>query len=106
LRNGTVEAWEKAGRPPAGRRPGEGEVVARGPNGKPVVRYEDKMPSPMFSGDVEALALYAGQSAGLTTRVQPAGRIVGDIVRQAQEALDKLGAPSAGWTVAASRSCR
>ena len=29
LRNSTVEMWEKAGRPPRGERPNEGQVIAR-----------------------------------------------------------------------------
>lgn len=35
------------------------------------------------AGDVEALALYAGQSAGLVHDVAPAGRIVADIAADA-----------------------
>lgn len=90
LRNSTVEAWERAGRPPAGRRPGEGEVVAERPNGAPVVRYEETIPSPALRGNVEALAMYAGQSVGLVTRVQPAGQIVEGIAREAVETLGRL----------------
>jgi ABC-type Zn uptake system ZnuABC Zn-binding protein ZnuA len=45
-------------------------------------------------GEVEALAHYAGQSAGLVTTVQPAGDIVreiaGESVRASQAARDAL----------------
>jgi nitronate monooxygenase len=92
LRNSTIEAWEAAGRPPAGQRPGEGEVVAEGPGGRPVERYEDTIPLPGSSGDVEALAMYAGQSVGLADRVRPAGQIVGEIAREAAAVLGRLGA--------------
>ena len=33
LRNSTAQAWEAAGRPGPGGRPGEGEQIARGPSG-------------------------------------------------------------------------
>lgn len=90
LRNTTVAAWEEAGRPAAGSRPGEGEVVASGPDGTPVPRYSDIIPLPETTGSVEALALYMGQSAGLVTRVQLAAEIVEDVRREAEEALQRL----------------
>lgn len=90
LRNTTVAAWEEAGRPAAGSRPGEGEVVASGPDGSPVPRYSDVIPLPETTGSVEALALYMGQSAGLVTRVQPAAEIVEVVGREAEEALQRL----------------
>jgi NAD(P)H-dependent flavin oxidoreductase YrpB (nitropropane dioxygenase family) len=96
LRNSTVEAWEEAGRPPAGQRPGEGEVVAEGPDGRPVERYEDTIPVPGLGGSVEALAMYAGQGVGLVNTVRPAGRTVDEIAREAAEALGRLGAAGCG----------
>jgi nitronate monooxygenase len=92
LRNSTVGAWEEAGRSPAGQRPGEGEVVATGPDGQPVERYEDTIPLPGSSGSVEALAMYAGQSVGLADHVRPAGSIVGEIAHEAAGTLGRLGA--------------
>ena len=77
LRNSTVAAWEDAGSPAADR-PGEGEAVARLPDGTQAVRYSDYEPAAGTEGEVEALAHYAGESAGLVSAVQPAG----DIVRQ------------------------
>jgi hypothetical protein len=38
LRNRTVEAWEAAGRPPTGQRPGEGEVIGNSQSSGTVVR--------------------------------------------------------------------
>jgi nitronate monooxygenase len=87
LRNSTVEAWERAGRPAAPERPGEDEVVAHAPDGSPLYRYS---PDPALSGatgEVEALALYAGQSAGLIRDVLPAATIVDELVSGAAEAL-------------------
>jgi hypothetical protein len=57
-------------------------------------RYDDMMPTPGMSGDLEAMALYAGQSTGLINDVAPAADIVARIVREATEvvsALSRLG---------------
>ena len=44
LRNGTVTAWEAAGRPPAPNRPGEEDVVGESPSATPLVRYRFGLP--------------------------------------------------------------
>ena len=80
LRNATAQAWEAAGRPAPGGRPGEGEPVAYRPSGDPIVRYSSALPLDGTTGDVAALSLWAGQSAGLATRVQPAAAIVAELV--------------------------
>jgi nitronate monooxygenase len=85
LRNSTVAAWEDAGSP-ATDRPGEGEPVARLPDGTQAVRYSDYEPAAGVEGEVEALAHYAGQSAGLVSEVQPAGVIVRQIAEEALRA--------------------
>jgi NAD(P)H-dependent flavin oxidoreductase YrpB (nitropropane dioxygenase family) len=90
LRNSTVEAWERAGRPAAPGRPGEGDVVARAPDGACLYRYGAEIPVRGATGDVEALAHYAGQSAGIVEDVQPAATIVDELVRGAAEALGSV----------------
>ncbi len=79
LGNDTVAAWDAAGRPAAPSRPGEGDVVAVDGNGQKHLRYDDTIPRPGMTGDLQQLALYAGQSAGLVTRTQPAAQIVEEI---------------------------
>ena len=71
LRNTTYEAWEAAGSPVSGERPGEGEEVVSG-----IPRYAANMPLAGMEGDVEAMAMYAGQSVGAITEVEPAAAIV------------------------------
>ena len=80
LRNSTAEAWEAAGRPPDGSRPGEGEVIAHFPSGEAIVRYEPGAPLAGTTGDIEALSLWAGQSVALATRRRPAAEIVAELV--------------------------
>ena len=87
LRNKTFTAWEAAGCPSPGTRPGEGEEVGRLPTGKPVSRYQSYTPGANVEGDVDAMSLWAGQSVGLVSRVQPAAAIVREIVDEAREAL-------------------
>ena len=71
LRNTTYEAWEAAGSPMSGERPGEGEEVVSG-----IPRYAANMPLAGMEGDIEAMAMYAGQSVGAITAVEPAAAIV------------------------------
>lgn len=59
IRNRTMSEWEAAGRPPAGRRPGEGDVVATRGHTQ-VVRYSDAQPTTSTDGDIESMAMYAG----------------------------------------------
>jgi len=56
LRNSTYERWEEAGRPEAGERPSEDEEIAPG-----IARYAINSPLSASKGDVEAMAMYAGQ---------------------------------------------
>ena len=92
LRNKTVAAWEAAGRPPSGKRPGEGEVIATSKISGHIVRYQSYTPGADAEGDIEALSLWAGQSVGLVSKVQPAGEIVQEIAKEARAILGKLSA--------------
>lgn len=92
LRNSTFAAWEDAGRPTAGLRPREGEVLAVGSRGR-MVRYASTTPGPDAEGDIEALSLWAGQSVGCVTTVKPAGDIVRELVEDAATALRRTGPP-------------
>jgi len=90
LRNQTVEAWEAAGRPPSGKRPGEGEVIATSRANRPIVRYQSYTPGTDAEGDIDALSLWAGQSVGLVTKLQSAADIVREIADEARMILQRL----------------
>ena len=90
LRNSTATKWEAAGRPPHGKRPGEGEIIATSKLRGNVVRYQAFSPSPEVVGEIEALSLWAGQSAALVRTVQSAGDIVREINNEAKEVIQWL----------------
>ena len=95
LRNKTVIAWEGAGRPETGTRPGEGEVVAVSKSIGEIVRYRSYTPGDDVEGDIESLSLWSGQGVGLVTRVQPAAEIMNEIESDASAILKRLGATPA-----------
>lgn len=93
LRNAAVRDWEAAGRPPSGRRPGEGSIIGtRTRAGKTVEiqRYTSIMPTPEFSGDLESVPFWAGQSCSLVREIKPAAQIVRDMVREAEDVIQRL----------------
>jgi nitronate monooxygenase len=90
VENETVERWRDAGEPTPGERPGETDTVARTGDGEPVERYDEALATPEVSGDVDAMALFAGQSAGLTRERRPAGEVVTAVVSEAAATLDGL----------------
>jgi NAD(P)H-dependent flavin oxidoreductase YrpB (nitropropane dioxygenase family) len=89
LRNSTHAAWEAAGAPPSGARPGEGEAVAKGRFG-PVPRYASMTPGPDTEGEVEALSMWAGQGVARVDTVKPAGEIVREMAAEAEAAVRRL----------------
>jgi hypothetical protein len=53
----------------------------------PLTLYSDDIPTTGTSGDVGELALYAGQSVGLITDIEPAHDIVARLDRQTRDVL-------------------
>jgi nitronate monooxygenase len=96
LRNKAIAEWEAAGRPPTGRRPGEGTVVGSMPLADTlvdVVRYAVFPPKPGFTGDLDYVALYAGESCSLVHDIKPAAQIVREVMREAEEVIAQVRGP-------------
>jgi nitronate monooxygenase len=89
LRNSTVRAWEAAGSPPSGSRPKEKETVAARPDGVAIPRYSPPGPMAGMTGNIEALAHYAGQGVEGIKEILPAAKIVETTMRQAHERLSR-----------------
>jgi len=90
LDNTTLRRWRQDGSAVAGARPGEADIVARRADGTPVVRYDYAPPVVGMSGDLEAMANHAGQSAGVVKERQPAADIVRQVTDKAERVLHAL----------------
>ena len=89
LRNSSLTHREASGSHPSGARPGEGEGIASWTNGMPITRYSAELPGPEVTREVEAMALYAGQSTGLVSRLQSAQDIVKEMADEAIRTLQQ-----------------
>ena len=94
LRNRTFAEWEAAGHPAHGHRPGEGTSVGRIrlPSGESfeLPRYSGAA-SPLvgFEGDIDYVAMWAGESVEFVTDVLPAAEIVRRLAEEAVSALSR-----------------
>jgi nitronate monooxygenase len=86
LRNRTFVMWDAAGCPAPGKRPGEGDILATGPDGSRVLRYSAQSPGRELEGAPEEMALYAGLSAEFVKDLPPAGELVRRLWRECQAA--------------------
>jgi nitronate monooxygenase len=86
LRNRTFTMWEAAGCPPAGKRPGEGDILATNElTGATRTRYSTAHPVPGDRGALAELALYAGEGVDAIRDIPSAAEL---ITRLWKEALD------------------
>lgn len=75
IRNETLEAWEAAGALSAGKRPGEGEVIARRGD-REFQRYLTPPPSADMTGQPMLMPLYSGTGVGSIHDIPHAGELV------------------------------
>lgn len=88
LRNSTYEKWLSAGKPPPGKRPGEHDIITQLYPDGPVERYSNYLPSAMMEGNLEPLANYAGQSAGLVKNRKSVHEILDEVVEEAAKCIN------------------
>jgi nitronate monooxygenase len=86
LRNRTFVIWDAGGCPPAGKRPGEGDILARRPDGSAVLRYQSTSPGRQLQGAVEECALYAGLSVDAVKDIPSASELVERLWRECEAA--------------------
>jgi NAD(P)H-dependent flavin oxidoreductase YrpB (nitropropane dioxygenase family) len=82
-----IDAWEQAGQPEPGSRPGEEDEPASRFDGSPINRYAASTPTAEMTGDVEPLPHWARQGVGLVTREESAAEIVRSLVAEAEAVL-------------------
>lgn len=75
LRNSTMRASE-AGGGVAMAPAGNAEIVAHTARGAPIERYAFALPTRTMTGNLEAMALYAGHSVDRIRDIRPAGELV------------------------------
>ena len=90
IKNSTVNDWIKAGKPAAGNRPNENEIVAFKSDGTPIIRYSDDGPIAGTTGNLEQLALYAGQTSGLLSIVKPASAIIDELIIELKTEFNRV----------------
>lgn len=76
IRNSTLDDWEGAGCPLPGTRPGEGDPIAVSENGSTFNRYHMASPVDTMTGEVQAMALYAGTGSSRISSVVSAKEVV------------------------------
>jgi nitronate monooxygenase len=93
LRNTAFAEWEATGRSASGQRPGEGTIVGTvsvAGTTMEIPKYGAMPPITGFSGDMESIALYAGESCSLVHDIKPAAQIVHEVVREAEEVIAQM----------------
>lgn len=75
-------------------RPGSGDVLGATEKGEPVPRYDDNEPLQGWTGKIEEMCLYAGESCGLVHDIPSASELV---ARLWKETGDELRAATARW---------
>jgi nitronate monooxygenase len=93
LRNSTLEAWEAAGCPPSGLRPGEGDCIASEPGGCEFTRYDDAPPRITTQGNIEAMCLYGGISCESITDIPSASDLINRLWRECESEPSSPPAP-------------
>ncbi|WP_298563247.1 nitronate monooxygenase [uncultured Aliiroseovarius sp.] len=86
LRSDLVDRWLADGRPDNLTRHRAGEIVATRGSAE-FMTYQSATPHRRMHGEIEALSMWAGQSAGLINSVEPAASIITTIIREAHIAI-------------------
>ena len=84
-----MEQWlgqEARGQESRPDEPAVGQTVIGG-QAMPVLRFVSVPPNGEASGDIDSMALLAGQGVGLVREINPAGQIVHELVEEARQII-------------------
>jgi nitronate monooxygenase/enoyl-[acyl-carrier protein] reductase II len=90
IKNGTFEAWEAAGQPAPGERPGEGTVVGHihvGDASLDLLKYTVMPPAANVEGSLDELALYAGESCESINDIPSVKNLMDTLMAETRAAL-------------------
>lgn len=76
LRNNTFNVWEAHGCPLEGSKPGENDVVATHPAHGPIMRYSPASPFPEMTGNIDDMAMYAGEGVSRVKEILSASELI------------------------------
>jgi NAD(P)H-dependent flavin oxidoreductase YrpB (nitropropane dioxygenase family) len=91
LRTAFVEQWlgqEARGQESRPDEPAVGRTVIGG-QAMPVLRFLSIPPNAQASGDIDSMALLAGQGVGLVRTIKPAGQIVHELIEEARQIISQ-----------------
>src|SRR5262249_3110182 len=91
LRTAFVEQWlgrEARGQESRQDGPAVGQTVIGG-QPMPVLRFVSMPPNGEASGDIDSMALLAGQGVGLVHEIKPAGQLVHELVEEARQIISR-----------------
>jgi enoyl-[acyl-carrier protein] reductase II len=89
LRTSFVEEWlaeEKRGQAQCTDEPIIGQTHFMGQT-IPLIRFSSLAPSNHAQGDIDSMSFLAGQSVGLVNEIKPAGKIVRELVADAEQII-------------------
>ena len=89
MTNSTTQMCQEANYPQQNR-PNENEVVGYTAKGEPILRYSDTIALPGMEGNLEALALYAGQSVGLINNFESSADIIATLIQEISDTYEHL----------------
>ena len=78
LRNSTFLTWEAAGCPLVGKKPGEGEIIGKrtSTSGTDIIRYSGTEPIQGYTGNMEAMCMYAGEGVAKVKDIPNASELI------------------------------
>ena len=88
MRNSTFLAWDEAGRPAAGERPGDGDVVARMGDGIAIPHYHGDAARRHARASARRWRFCAGMGVAKVTELRPAGAAIEQLAARLAERLN------------------
>jgi NAD(P)H-dependent flavin oxidoreductase YrpB (nitropropane dioxygenase family) len=95
LRTAFVEEWQGQESRAQESRPDEPVIgsLSLGGHEFPLLQFMGIPPNTATSGDIDKMALYAGQGVGLVREIKPAADVVRELVRETEDVIAKRLAP-------------